>query len=229
MRQKISVAIDGPSGAGKSTLAKALAERLGYIYADTGALYRAIGLYMLQNGVDTKDGQAVTEKLPGITVRLLHRDGQQRINLNDKEIGDEIRTPEASMAASAVSAHPPVRDFLLELQRDIARNNNVIMDGRDIGTVVLPDATVKIFLTADVEERALRRLRQLGKQGINANYDEVLSDMRQRDYNDIHRDTAPLCQAEDAILVDTTGMEKEDSIEALYSVVTERVGEGESI
>ncbi|HCC34124.1 MAG TPA: (d)CMP kinase [Ruminococcaceae bacterium] len=222
----ISIAVDGPSGAGKSTLAKALADRLGYIYADTGALYRTIGLYMLEKKIETKDSEAVAESLKGLDIRLEHRDGSQRIYLNGNEIGEEIRAPEVSMAASDVSAHPTVRDFLLELQRKIAEQSNVIMDGRDIGTVVLPNATLKIFLTADVKERAQRRLSQLEKQGIKADYSEVLSDMRRRDYNDTHRETAPLRKAHDAVLIDTTGMEKEQSMERLYSVVSERINVG---
>ena len=226
MGDMISIAVDGPSGAGKSTLAKALADRLGYIYADTGALYRTIGLYMLEKKIETKDSEAVAESLKGLDIRLEHRDGSQRIYLNGNEIGEEIRAPEVSMAASDVSAHPTVRDFLLELQRKIAEQSNVIMDGRDIGTVVLPNATLKIFLTADVKERAQRRLSQLEKQGIKADYSEVLSDMRRRDYNDTHRETAPLRKAHDAVLIDTTGMEKEQSMERLYSVVSERINVG---
>lgn len=226
MGDMISIAVDGPSGAGKSTLAKALADRLGYIYADTGALYRTIGLYMLEKKIETKDSEAVAESLKGLDIRLEHRDGSQRIYLNGNEIGEEIRAPEVSMAASDVSAHPTVRDFLLELQRKIAEQSNVIMDGRDIGTVVLPNATLKIFLTADVKERAQRRLSQLEKQGIKADYSEVLSDMRRRDHNDTHRETAPLRKAHDAVLIDTTGMEKEQSMERLYSVVSERINVG---
>ena len=219
----INIAIDGPAGAGKSTVAKAAAKKLGYIYVDTGALYRAIGLYALRCGVDTKDFDAVSATLPFIKPQLKFIDGAQRIYLNGEDVSEAIRSPEASMAASAVSAGPKVREFLLSLQRDIAKSNNCIMDGRDIGTVVLPQATVKIFLTADVEKRAKRRFDELTAKGTEVNFDDVLNDMRQRDYDDSHRAAAPLKQAEDAVALDTGDMTLEQSIESVIKIIEERL------
>ncbi|WP_312641826.1 (d)CMP kinase [Hydrogenoanaerobacterium sp.] len=215
----ISVAIDGPAGAGKSTIARALAKRLGYIYVDTGALYRAVGYYALQNGVDTTSEHDIARLLPYIDVALKFVDGEQRVFLNNEDVSDYIRTPEMSMAASNVSALPVVRAFLFDLQQNLAKTNHVVMDGRDIGTVVLPDAQVKIFLTATPEDRAGRRHHELQRRGMEADFDEVLKDVMQRDYNDSHRAIAPLKQAEDAILVDTTGNTKQQSIDQLIRVV----------
>ena len=219
----ISVAIDGPSGAGKSTLAKRLAKELGYLYVDTGAMYRSIGLYALRQGVDPKDEAAVTALLPQIQIELRYVNGAQRVLLCGEDVSEAIRAENVGMATSAVSAHPPVRAFLLELQRGMARTHDILMDGRDIGTVILPGATVKIFLTASAEARADRRLKELQEKGVATDYETVLEDIRQRDYQDSHRATAPLRQAEDAVLVDTSDMDLEQSFQAMKSVILSRV------
>lgn len=219
----ISVAIDGPSGAGKSTLAKRLAKELGYLYVDTGAMYRAIGLFALRQGVDPKDEAAVTALLPRIQIELRYVDGAQRVLLCGEDVSEAIRAENVGMATSAVSAHPPVRAFLLELQRGMARTHDILMDGRDIGTVILPGATVKIFLTASAEARADRRFKELQEKGVATDYETVLEDIRRRDYQDSHRATAPLRQAEDAVLVDTSEMDLEQSFQALKSLILSRV------
>lgn len=221
----ISIAIDGPSGAGKSTLAKSIAEKLGYLYVDTGAIYRTIGLYMYEADIDPKDEAAVLAALPEVEIQMSHgEDGLQRMTLNDCDVTEAIRLPHISLCASAVSAHPGVREFLLEMQRELARTNNVIMDGRDIGTVVLPDAQVKVFLTASAEARAQRRMKELEQRGTPQPFEEVLRDIEQRDYNDSHRAAAPLKQAEDAVLLDTTALNFEESEEALLAIIRERTG-----
>ena len=214
-----NVAIDGPAGAGKSSIARAAAKELGFIYVDTGALYRAVGVYGLRNGVDNKNADAVASMLPNISVELKFQDGVQHVYLNGEDVSKEIRTPPASMAASDVSAVPAVRQFLFDLQRDIAAKNDCIMDGRDIGTVVLPNAQVKIFLTASPEARAMRRYKELQEKGAKDTYEEVLADLLQRDYNDSHRAVAPLKPAEDSITVDNSGLSLEDSIEQVLSVI----------
>lgn len=219
----ISVAIDGPSGAGKSTLAKRLAKELGYLYVDTGAMYRAIGLFALRQGVDPKDEAAVTALLPQIQIELRYVDGAQRVLLCGEDVSEAIRAENVGMATSAVSAHPPVRAFLLELQRGMARTHDILMDGRDIGTVILPGATVKIFLTASAEARADRRFKELQDKGVDTDYETVLEDICRRDYQDSHRATAPLRQAEDAVLVDTSEMDLEESFQALKSLILSRV------
>ena len=219
----INVAIDGPAGAGKSTVSRAAAKALGYIYVDTGALYRAVGVNALRNGIDTKDKFAVASTLSSISVDLVFENGEQKVLLNGENVSDEIRTPPASMAASDVSAVPEVRAFLFDLQRDIAKRNNCLMDGRDIGTVVLPDAQVKIFLTASPEERATRRYKELIEKGSKVEYKEVLDDLIQRDYNDSHREIAPLKPAEDGVILDTTGMNLEESINAIIEIVKEKI------
>lgn len=219
----ISVAIDGPSGAGKSTLAKRLAKELGYLYVDTGAMYRSIGLYALRQGVDPKDEAAVTALLPQIQIELRYVDGAQRVLLCGEDVSEAIRAEEVGMATSAVSAHPPVRAFLLELQRGMARTHDILMDGRDIGTVILPNASVKIFLTASAEARATRRFRELQEKGVDTDFETVLEDIRRRDYQDSHRATAPLRQAEDAVLVDTSKMDLEESFQALKSLILSRI------
>lgn len=219
----INVAIDGPAGAGKSTVARAAAAKLGYIYVDTGALYRAVGVYCLLNGVTTNDAESVGAILSEITVELKFIDGVQHVFLNGDDVSTEIRLPEASMAASNVSAIPAVRAFLFDLQRDIAAKNNCIMDGRDIGTVVLPNAQVKIFLTADDEERAMRRYKELKEKGSEVTFQEVLDDLRVRDYNDSHREIAPLKPAEDSVIVNTTGCTLEESIEKIVNTVKEKL------
>lgn len=215
----VSVAIDGPAGAGKSTLARRLAAELGYIYVDTGAMYRAIGLYALRAGKDPKDNAAVDALLPQIELRLASIAGEQHIYLKDEDVSTAIRTEAAGMAASAVGANPAVRAFLLELQRSMAKKQDVLMDGRDIGTVVLPDADVKIFLYADVEVRAKRRELELQQRGTPKPYAEVLREMEERDYNDTHRAAAPLRAADDAIMVDTSSMDFNASLELLLDVI----------
>lgn len=218
----INIAIDGPAGAGKSTIARALAKKLGFIYVDTGALYRAVGLYFLNSGYDTELNCDIEAVLKQITVDIKFKDSEQRVFLNGNDVSDEIRTPKASMMASSVSTKPQVRAFLLEMQRRLARENNVIMDGRDIGTVVLPDADVKIFLVASAEIRAKRRFDELVTKDNTIRYEDVLEDMKQRDYNDSHRAVAPLKPAKDSVIVDTTDMSLEQSVEALYKIVEER-------
>ena len=219
----ISVAIDGPSGAGKSTLAKRLAKELGYLYVDTGAMYRSIGLLALRKGVDPKDEAAVTSLLPQIRIELRYVNGAQRVLLCGEDVSEAIRAEAVGMATSAVSAHPPVRAFLLELQRGMARTHDILMDGRDIGTVILPNATVKIFLTASAEARADRRFRELQEKGVATDFETVLEDIRRRDYQDSHRAAAPLRQAEDAVLVDTSEMDLEQSFQTLKSLILSRV------
>ena len=221
----ISVAIDGPAGAGKSTLARQLARDLGYIYVDTGAMYRAVGLYALRAGADPADPAAVDPLLPGIRLRLAVLDGEQHIYLNGEDVSALIRTEAVGMAASAVGADPAVRAFLLDLQRDMARTGNVLMDGRDIGTVILPDATVKIFLTASPEARARRRWLEYQAAGRPDSYEEVLADVKQRDEQDSGRAAAPLRRAADAVLLDTSAMDLAQSLAAMKQIIKERVGE----
>ena len=219
-KKQYAVAIDGPSGAGKSTLAKAAAERLGILYVDTGAIYRTIGLYVQRRGIDPEDTVAVLAALPDIRIGMDHdADGMQRMLLNGEDVTADIRLPEISMYASAVSAIQGVRDFLMEMQRSLARERSVIMDGRDIGTVVLPDADVKIFLYADVEVRAKRRELELQQRGTPKPYEEVLREMEERDYNDTHRAAAPLRAADDAIMVDTSSMDFDASLALLLDVI----------
>lgn len=213
----INIAIDGPAGAGKSSVAKAVAAKLGFIYVDTGALYRSIGVNALKNSIETTDAEAVIALLPETKVELKYVNGTQKVILNGEDVSEAIRMPEASMAASNVSAIPAVRDFLLDLQRDMAKNNNVIMDGRDIGTVILPNAEYKFFLTASAEVRADRRFKELKEKGIDVDYNTLLDEIIQRDYNDSHRATAPLKQADDAILIDSSNLTLEESIDAIVS------------
>ena len=218
--RRYAVAIDGPSGAGKSTLARAAAERLGILYVDTGAIYRTIGLYVQRRGIDPKDTAAVLAALPEVDIGMEHDgNGAQRMLLNGEDVSADIRLPEISMYASAVSAIQGVRDFLMEMQRSLAREHSVIMDGRDIGTVVLPDADVKIFLYADVEVRAKRRELELQQRGTPKPYNEVLREMEERDYNDTHRAAAPLRAADDAIMVDTSSMDFNASLDLLLDVI----------
>lgn len=216
----ISIAIDGPSGAGKSTLARRLATTLRFLYVDTGAIYRTIAYYAYANHLDPADEAAVLAALPNICIELRHdAEGLQRMILNGEDVTDAIRLPQISQYASVVSAYPGVRAFLLEMQRDFARKGSVIMDGRDIGTVVLPHADVKIFLTASPEARARRRCLELEQRGTPEPFDQVLSEIQQRDWDDSHRETAPLRQAEDAVVVDTTELNFEESLAALLAVV----------
>ncbi len=218
-----AVAIDGPAGAGKSSVAKAAAKELGFVYVDTGALYRTIALYVLRQGVDPKEREQVEALLPQIQIGMEYTEQGQKMLLNGEDVTGLIRTPEVSMATSACSAIPAVRAFLLQLQRDLAQRNNVLMDGRDIGTVVLPQAQLKIFLTASPEERARRRVHQLEGDGQKADYASILRDIQQRDYQDSHRETAPLRPGEDSILVDTSHNTFEESVERLVQLVRERL------
>ena len=225
MAEKYSVAIDGPSGAGKSTLAKAAAAALGICYVDTGAIYRTIGYGVYRRGINPSDAGAVAAVLPDMQLEMRYdQAGLQRMMLAGEDVTDQIRLPEMSRYASTVSAIPAVRDFLLELQREQARRHSVIMDGRDIGTVVLPDATVKIFLTATPEARATRRWKEYQAKGIDTPYEEVLADVKQRDYQDTHRAAAPLKQAEDAVLLDTSELDFEQSLAAMKKIIAERAG-----
>lgn len=218
----IAIALDGPAGAGKSSIAKRAAKALGYIYVDTGALYRTIGLAAMRAGVEPQPSDEVDSLLSRITVSLeFNEQGEQVVLLDGEDVSSVIRTPEASMMASKISAVPSVRAYLLDLQRDMAKTHNVIMDGRDIGTVVLPDAKVKIFLTASPEARAERRYKELVEKGTDTTYEEVLRDVKERDYNDSHRAIAPLKPAEDSILVDTTELDFEQSVEAIINVIKE--------
>lgn len=217
----INIAIDGPAGAGKSTIAKMASAKLGYIYVDTGALYRAVALYIKENSISDEDIEASLEKAD---VSLKFVDGAQRVYLGSRDVSDLIRTPEISMEASRTSSIPAVRAYLFDTQQKIARENNVIMDGRDIGTVVLPNAEVKIFLTASAEERANRRFKELSEKPDCPTYQEILDDIIKRDHQDMHRETSPLKQAEDAVLVDTTKLDLEESAEAILRIVREKTG-----
>lgn len=219
----VNIAIDGPAGAGKSTIAREVAERLGYIYVDTGALYRTVGLAAKNNSIDTGDRKKLIKLLNDIDVQLKFIQGEQRVLLNGEDVSEGIRQPQISMAASEVSAVPEVRDYLFGLQKKLASENNVIMDGRDIGTVVLPNADVKIFLTASPEERADRRVKQLAEKGEHFSYDKILSEIIERDYNDTNRKAAPLKKADDAFLIDTTGLTKQESVEMVIKIITDRL------
>jgi len=220
----VAIAIDGPAGAGKSTIARLAAKELGFIYVDTGALYRAIGLAASRRGYTSDDKDAVVEMLGSIKVELAFNEKQEQIVLLDGEdVSGLIRTPEISMMASAVSAIPEVRAFLLDLQRSMAHTENVIMDGRDIGTVVLPDAKVKIFLSASPECRARRRYDELIEKGMDVNYEDILNDVIARDYADSHRDIAPLKPAENAIIVDTSGEDLETSVNKLLNIMRDQL------
>lgn len=225
LNNTISVAIDGPAGAGKSSISRIAAKRLGFIYVDTGALYRAVGLKFSLSGADTALNCDIDGILADTSVDIRFKDGEQRVYLDGRDVSSEIRTPAASMMASAVSAKPQVRAFLLEMQRKLARENNVVMDGRDIGTVVLPNAKVKIYLTASAEVRAERRLKELTEKGENVTFKEVYEDMVKRDYDDMHREIAPLKQAEDAVLADTTDCNFEESVELILKIVNEKRAE----
>ncbi|MBR6580531.1 MAG: (d)CMP kinase [Ruminococcus sp.] len=216
----INIAIDGPAGAGKSTIAKMVSAEMGYIYVDTGAMYRAVALYLTENNIPDEEAEKHMEE---VEVSLKFVDGTQRVYLGDRDVSDLIRTPEISMAASRTSAIPAVRARLFDLQQKLARENNIIMDGRDIGTVVLPNADVKIFLTASAEERANRRYKELSEKPDCPTYEEILKDIIERDYNDMNRETAPLKQAEDAVLVDTTELTLEQSAAKIAEIIKERV------
>ena len=218
----MKIAIDGPAGAGKTITAKAIAKELGFVYVDTGALYRGIGLYVIRKGVKPSSIEEVVPLLAEIKIEMRHIEGEQHIFLNGEDVTGLIRTESVSGAASDVSAIPAVRDFLFDMQRDIAEKNDVVMDGRDIGTVVLPDAELKIFLTAKPEVRAERRVKQLAEKGVEANFDDVLADVIQRDYNDSHRDFRPLKLAEDGILMDNTEYPLEETVSKIIALAKER-------
>ena len=220
----ISIAIDGPAGAGKSTIAKLLAKSVGCIYVDTGALYRTVGLSVLENGISPADNAAVIEHLNKISVDIAYKDNKQIVLLNGNDVSEKIRTPMVSEAASVTSAIPKVRAFLLELQRKLAREHSVVMDGRDIATVVLPNADVKIFLTASAEERATRRYKELIEKGEKVEFQDVLDDINKRDYQDSHREIAPLKQAEDALLVDNSGCNLEEGTALVIGIIKEKLG-----
>lgn len=219
----ISVAIDGPVGAGKSTIARAAAEKLGFIYCDTGALYRSVGLFCVRDGADLDLPDDIVKRLPQIKLEIHLVDGAQRVFLNDEDVSDKIRTPEISTAASKVSAVPEVRAALLDIQRNIAKTENVIMDGRDIGTVVLPNADVKIFLTASAEIRAKRRYDERIARGENVTYEETLNDVNERDWRDMHREAAPLKKADDAMEADTSALDFNQSVELVCSIIRKAV------
>ncbi len=214
----INIAIDGPAGAGKSSAAKLIAKELGFIYIDTGALYRAIGVAVLRKGLKTDCNEEVISVLPEIELSLKFVDGEQRVILNGEDVSRDIRLPEASMAASNVSAVPEVRSFLLDMQKKFARENNCLMDGRDIGTVILPDAQLKVFLTASPEKRADRRYKELIEKGTPKDYNELLEEIKQRDYNDSHRAIAPLKPADDAVIVDSSDMTLQDVVDRIVSL-----------
>lgn len=223
-KKRYAVAIDGPGGAGKSTIARRIAKELGILYVDTGAIYRTVGYHVFLRGQQPSDAAAVTALLPETKIEMAYgEDGLQRMYLNGEDVTDQIRLPEMSMYASHVSAIPAVRDFLMEMQRACARENSVVMDGRDIGTVVLPDAEVKIFLTADVKERARRRYNELIQRGTPTDFNKILEEMEQRDYKDSHRETAPLRPAEDGVIVDTTSLNFDESCQMILNIIKERV------
>lgn len=225
MEKKISIAIDGPAGAGKSTIARRLARELGYRYVDTGAIYRTVAYFMDLWGVSPKDVDGVTRYIDELTVGIEYDDdGVQHMIMNGMDVTEDIRSQEISQKASLISAHAVVREMLLDMQRDVAQRFNVIMDGRDIGTVVLPKATVKIFLTASAEVRARRRTDELLAKGQKANYDTVLKEIRQRDYQDTHREIAPLKMARDSIKVDTSDMSLDQAVEAIREIILKKVG-----
>ena len=219
----MKIAVDGPAGAGKSATAKAIAKEMNFIYVDTGALYRGIGLYAIRKGKNPASIEEVVPLLAEIKIEMRHEEGEQHIFLNGEDVSDKIRTESVSAAASAVSAIPAVRDFLFDMQRDIAEKNDVVMDGRDIGTVVLPDAQLKIFLTAKPEVRAERRMKQLAEKGIETPFDDVLVDVIQRDYNDTNRDFRPLRLADDGILFDNSELNFEETVEKIISLAKERM------
>ena len=224
MNGHYAIAIDGPSGAGKSTLARRAAAKFGFLYVDTGAIYRTVGLAAHRRGIDCHDETAVASILPELTIRLgYNEEGEQRMYLNGEDVSAAIRAPEISICASDVSSLPAVRAFLLEMQRRCARESNVIMDGRDIGTVVLPDAELKIYLTASAEARAQRRLKELLQKGTETDFEAVLRDIEYRDYQDTHREIAPLREAEDAVRLDTSELDLDESCELLYRTIRERL------
>lgn len=219
-----NIAIDGPAGAGKSTIAKRLAKELGYVYVDTGAMYRAMAYYFLKNQVDTNDEEAIAKACPNVNVTIAYQDGEQQVLLNGKNVNGVIRKEEVGKTASTTSVYPVVRAKLMDLQRELAMKENVIMDGRDIGTVVLPNADVKIFLTASSKVRAKRRYDELTEKGVECDFDEIEKDIIDRDYRDMHRETAPLKQAEDAILLDSSELDIDGVVNRMKEIIKEAIG-----
>ena len=220
----VNVAIDGPSGAGKSSVSREAARRLGFIYVDTGAMYRAAAVFVMQRRIDPDDAQKVGSILPMLDIELRYEDGEQKVYLCGENVSQVIRTREVTRCAPIVSAHPKLRQCLSDMQQEIAQNNNIIMDGRDIGTVVLPNADVKIFLTASAEVRAQRRYKEMIEKGIDITYDDVLEDIKERDYYDEHKPISPLRPARDSILIDTSEMDYEHSIQVVVDTIKNRVG-----
>ena len=223
MSKFVSIAIDGPAGAGKSTMARACAKELGYLYVDTGAIYRTVGYYMRLMGVGPKDKDGIARLIDEVNIDIRYEDGVQHMILNGADVTGEIRTPEMSMYASGVSAQPCVRAFLLDMQRQLARTHNVVMDGRDIGTAVLPNAPLKVYLTASAHVRALRRWKELTEKGQTADLAKIEEDINERDYQDMHREHSPLVQAEDAVLVDSSEMTIDEVVEKILSLARERM------
>ncbi|MBQ3593197.1 MAG: (d)CMP kinase [Clostridia bacterium] len=221
--KKFSIAIDGPSGAGKSTISKTVAKKLGIVHIDTGAIYRTIGLYFYNLGIECNDAEKIVPLLDKINIELKITEDGQKMLLDGKDVSLDIRQHHISQCASQVSAIPQVREHLLNIQRDFAKKQSIVMDGRDIGTVVLPDADIKLFLTASPESRAQRRYEELCLRGENVSYEKILEDVKTRDYNDSHREIAPLKPADDSILVDTTGFELQDSIDKIIGIIEERI------
>ncbi len=221
--KKYSIAIDGPSGAGKSTISKTVAKKLGIVHIDTGAIYRTIGLYFNQMGIDCTDAEKIIPLLDDIKIELVITSEGQKMLLDGKDVSLDIRQHHISQCASQVSAIPQVREYLLNMQREFAKKQSIVMDGRDIGTVVLPDADIKLFLTASPESRAQRRYEELSLRGENVSYEKILEDVKTRDYNDSHREIAPLKPANDSILVDTTGFELQDSIDKIIAIIEEKI------
>ena len=219
-----NIAIDGPAGAGKSTIAKKLAKELGYVYVDTGAMYRAMAYYFLKNQVDTNDEEAIAKACPNVNVTIAYQDGEQQVLLNGENVNGVIRKEEVGKTASTTSVYPVVRAKLMDLQRELAMKENVIMDGRDIGTVVLPNADVKIFLTASSKVRAKRRYDELTEKGVECDFDEIEKDIIDRDYRDMHRETAPLKQAEDAILLDSSELDIDGVVNKMKEIIKEAIG-----
>lgn len=220
----MKIALDGPSGAGKSSLAKALAAELGLVYVDTGAMYRTVGLFVKREGIDPKNSELISKKLSEINLQLSYSENGQQISLNGEDVTAQIRTPEASMYASSVSSHQCVRNFLLDMQKKLADKGNVIMDGRDIGTVIMPDADVKIYLTASPEARAKRRYKELCEKGQNVTFDDVLADIISRDKNDLEREIAPAVAADDAVLFDNSAMNFEETVKEAVRLIKKTAG-----
>ena len=223
MSKFVSIAIDGPAGAGKSTMAKACAKKLGYLYVDTGAIYRTVGYYMRLMGIGPKDQDGIRRLIDEVNIDIRYADGVQHMIMNGLDVTEDIRTPDISQKASVIAAHAIVREMLLDMQRDMAKNYDVVMDGRDIGTVVLPKATVKIFLTASPEVRAERRCKELQEKGQKAQYAQILKEIQQRDYQDTHREIAPLKMCRDSVKVDTSNLNLEESVAAIRKIIEEKL------